>query len=435
MPVQLGEIIQGLQMLGGVLSLPRQIQYQHEASQGLRSQLAGLDLTDDQMNAIAPEPGMSWLGAGPGVGGKILGGIGDVGSLISAIAGKPVTPPRTSISDIAAISKLRQQKKQGESEAALQEAMRLGKTPEEVASLGVAAGSTDQALRLYSHRGDQPPWRGDPGKRAELTMSAQRDERATRRDALIRAGHDPNKVDVWVETGAWPPSERQTPAEITADENARQAERDRVEKQRRLDFIKAHPGLTPEEASHIELTGNYPPSRQTGEKPIVFARLYDSVLREAQTTLRARIAAGDADPTEKVNEDAVMADSLQRARSFQNQGFTVQGMPQAKPEAPSAPPTPSEPVPEYLQRPPETAPPTNGKPPMGAGGGAPAAPPAPTGPQTPGAWSGTKVPTPDEMTPAQASYYAQLQAQVKAHSMSPQDAATAFGKFVATGQK
>jgi hypothetical protein len=102
----ISQYIQGLQLLGGLLSLPRTAQYQQEEQLRNRAMLQGSGM-EGQANELFPDAPLGFLRAGPGVGGKILGGIGDVGSILSTIAGRPVGPPRHDITDIANAAKLR----------------------------------------------------------------------------------------------------------------------------------------------------------------------------------------------------------------------------------------------------------------------------------------------------------------------------------------
>jgi hypothetical protein len=109
------DYVQGLQMLGGVLSLPRSVQYAQEDALRHRKLLEGTGIDPADINAMYPDAPLHWLRAGPdrsGIGGKILGGVGDVGALLSTIAGQPIGPPRLSVSDLAESSKLRSKYKE-----------------------------------------------------------------------------------------------------------------------------------------------------------------------------------------------------------------------------------------------------------------------------------------------------------------------------------
>jgi hypothetical protein len=105
--------------------------------------------------AATPEPMLRWLSPQQGgFMGHVLGGVGDVGSILSTVVGKPVKAPRMELSDLAAASKLRS------GHAAELAKKRLGEvildpksTKRQIAEAAVAAGSTDQALRLV--RGDE----------------------------------------------------------------------------------------------------------------------------------------------------------------------------------------------------------------------------------------------------------------------------------------
>src|SRR5262245_30150267 len=110
----IGDYIQGLQMLGGILALPRQAQYAQQDVMQKRAMLKDTGMTDDEINKVLPDAPLQWMSPGTpgeptGIGGKILGGVGDVGALLSTIAGQPIGPPRASITDLAAASKMRKQ--------------------------------------------------------------------------------------------------------------------------------------------------------------------------------------------------------------------------------------------------------------------------------------------------------------------------------------
>src|SRR5262245_57000973 len=108
----LQDYIQGLQMLGGVLALPRSVQYAQQDALQKRAMLKDTGMTDAEINQLLPDAPMQWLSPGKpgeptGIGGKILGGVGDVGALLSTIVGQPIGPPRASVSDLASASKMR----------------------------------------------------------------------------------------------------------------------------------------------------------------------------------------------------------------------------------------------------------------------------------------------------------------------------------------
>jgi hypothetical protein len=319
--------VTGLQLLGGLLSMPRRVEYQQAESDLLRQQLEGTGLSPEQIASATPDAAMKWLSPAehPGIGGTILGGVGDVGALLSTIAGRPIEPPRASIGELAAASKLRSEYAKSQKEQQLVDAMAAGKTPEEVAALGVASGNTDAALRLYQRKFESQPWRGTPGERTTQTLQAQRDERAQRRASMLGAGYDPKTVDFWVETGNMPPQGRQTPQEIAADEAARQDARDRIEQQRREKFVAAHPELTPEQQTHYRGTGQLPTTG--GPRVIDFKDLYMKTLTDAQQRVRQQQSGPFGDPTVKLDEAAVMEDALQQAEAIEQMGGTVRGKP------------------------------------------------------------------------------------------------------------
>ena len=116
MPSDFQDYVQGLQMLGGILALPRSAQYAQESAEAHRRMLQGTGIDPADIKQMYPDAPLQWLAASnQGIGGKILGGVGDVGALISTIAGQPIGPPRMGISDIANASKLRAKYKEQQS--------------------------------------------------------------------------------------------------------------------------------------------------------------------------------------------------------------------------------------------------------------------------------------------------------------------------------
>src|SRR5262245_20242549 len=97
-------------MLGGVRALPRSAQYAQESAEAHRRMLQDTGVDPADIKEMYPDAPLQWLAeSDKGIGGKILGGVGDVGALLSTIAGKPIGPPRMGISDIASASKMRKQ--------------------------------------------------------------------------------------------------------------------------------------------------------------------------------------------------------------------------------------------------------------------------------------------------------------------------------------
>jgi hypothetical protein len=148
MPVHLDDIVTGLQMLGGVLSTPRRVEAQQQQSDIERQLLQGSGMSQADIEAATPQPAMRWLSPQQGgFTGKVLGGVGDVGSLISSIVGKPIAAPRASMSDLADANKMRVAHQKDLAEADLLDKMTHGGTPQEIAALGIKSGHGDAAFR------------------------------------------------------------------------------------------------------------------------------------------------------------------------------------------------------------------------------------------------------------------------------------------------
>ena len=165
----IGDYIQGLQMLGGVLALPRSAQYAQQDAEAHRRMLEGTGVDPADIRAMYPDAPMQWLAASDkGVGGKILGGVGDVGALISTIAGQPIGPPRMGISEVAQASKLRKEYKEQ------QELAKMAETETDpVGKALLATGSMDgyaryKAAQLRSQGGMGMFGTSAMGQRARL---------------------------------------------------------------------------------------------------------------------------------------------------------------------------------------------------------------------------------------------------------------------------
>jgi hypothetical protein len=158
--IELDEIMTGLGMLGGVLSLPRQVEGQQIENEQQKALLKEAGYDEATIAKMAPQPRMRWLSAGqPGFGGKVLGGVGDVGSILTTIVGKPIKAPRMEMSDLAAMSTMRAKNAQALAQKRLGEVIMDPKsTPRDIAAASVAAGNTDAALRLMRpDSGGRPP--------------------------------------------------------------------------------------------------------------------------------------------------------------------------------------------------------------------------------------------------------------------------------------
>jgi hypothetical protein len=158
--IELDEIMQGLGMLGGVLSLPRQVEGQQIENEQQKALLKEAGYDEATIAKMAPQPRMRWLSAGqPGFGGKVLGGVGDVGSILTTIVGKPIKAPRMEMSDLAAMSTMRAKNAQALAQKRLGEVVMDPKsTNRDIAAASIAAGNTDAALRLMRpDSGGRPP--------------------------------------------------------------------------------------------------------------------------------------------------------------------------------------------------------------------------------------------------------------------------------------
>ena len=159
MPVSLDEVVTGLGLLGNVMSLPRQVQNQQIQNEQTKALLKDSGLPEEMIKSATPEPMMRWLSPQQGgFTGHVLGGVGDVGSILSTVVGKPVKAPRVDIADLASASKLRSAHAEALAKKNLGDVIMNPKSSKrDIAAAAITAGSTDQALRLM--RGDEgrPP--------------------------------------------------------------------------------------------------------------------------------------------------------------------------------------------------------------------------------------------------------------------------------------
>ncbi len=157
--IEIGDIVTGLGLLGNVLSLPRQVQAQQMGNEQTRMLLKDSGLPPEMIAAATPEPMLRWLSPQQGgFMGHVLGGVGDVGSILSTVVGKPVKAPRMELSDLAEASKLRVAHQQGLAKEELGKViMDPTKSRRDIAAAAIKAGSTDQALRLMRGDGEGRP--------------------------------------------------------------------------------------------------------------------------------------------------------------------------------------------------------------------------------------------------------------------------------------
>jgi hypothetical protein len=225
MPVKLDDIVTGLGMLGGLLATPRRIEAQQQQSDIERQLLQGSGMSQTDIDAATPQPSMRWLSPQQGgFTGKILGGVGDVGSLLSSVVGKPIAAPRASLSDLAEASKMRIAHQKDLAEADLIDKMQHGGKPEEIAALGIKSGHGDAAFRyLGRSTGPQHPPGSPFAARVRLHTL------------------DPNSDEA-----------RQLQAGLDADQAARTTAADEAQKRAEQRFRDTHPfaDISPEQEQH-----------------------------------------------------------------------------------------------------------------------------------------------------------------------------------------
>jgi len=188
----ISQYLQGLQILGGILALPRSAQYAQQDVLQKRQLLKDTGMDDAEISKVLPDAPLQWLSPGQGIGGKVLGGVGDVGALLSTIAGQPIGPPRASISDLAAASKMRKQFKESQ---AYDELAKNVSDPVEAGL--IRAGALDAAGRVHSAALRNQPGdfgKSDLGTRARLAWLKQNKPDSTEIPALEKAIADEERL-------------------------------------------------------------------------------------------------------------------------------------------------------------------------------------------------------------------------------------------------
>lgn len=113
----IGEILALAGMVGNTLALPSTVKRSHDQAaleRAVLAQMPGVDAA--AVNAMMPQPGLSFLNpdSHPGTFGKVLQGVGDVGTIISSILGQGQPTPRVPLASLTAIAQLKHAQERGE---------------------------------------------------------------------------------------------------------------------------------------------------------------------------------------------------------------------------------------------------------------------------------------------------------------------------------
>src|SRR5262245_11292124 len=182
----LDEWMTGLGLLGNLLALPPSVENQQIANEQLKAQLTGTGVPQADIEAATPEPALRWLSPKQGgFTGKILGGVGDMGALLSTVIGKPIKAPRLEVSDLAEASRLRTAYQKQQAEKSLQDAINRGASNQEIGRLAVAAGNVDAGLR-FLHADDYKAPGSIFAARARLARMAADDPERPALERLIQ---------------------------------------------------------------------------------------------------------------------------------------------------------------------------------------------------------------------------------------------------------
>ena len=339
MPVHLDDIISGLGMLGGVLSMPRRVEAAEQQNAIERQLLAGTGMSQADIEAATPQPSMHWLSPQQGgFTGKVLGGVGDVGSLLSTIVGKPIPSPRASLADLAESSKMRAEFAKEQSRRRFVDVVKDPKsTPQDIAAAGAEAGSMDAALRFLRPAPPRQPGSAFAARQRLATLDPNSDEAKQLRQGLAEDEAARQRVADEASRRAEERFRKEHPfADIPPEEmQRRRSEEVQRERNAEADRKNLKPG-SPEREFYLEHGYQPPPPRQPAPaRGMTMKDVSTEVLREMH----------GEQPNIEPDPDEVRRRIYKRAQSFTQQGIKVEGFDPSiqPPEAPPPPPKPAAP--------------------------------------------------------------------------------------------
>ena len=204
--------------------MPRRVEAAEQQNAIERQLLQGTGMSQADIEAATPQPSMRWLSpAQGGFTGKVLGGVGDVGSILSTIVGKPIPSPRASLAELAESSKMRAGFAKEQARRRFIDVVKDPKsTSQDIAAAGAEAGSMDEAMRFLRPTAPRPPGSAFAARQRLATLDPNSDEARQLRQGL---------------------AEDEAARQRTADEAAKRAEER---------FKKQHPfaDISPEEQQH-----------------------------------------------------------------------------------------------------------------------------------------------------------------------------------------
>lgn len=184
---QLANVLTIGKLASGVLALPAQMQNQQAQHQMLTTQLTAAGFTPEQISSLAPAPPIQLPG---GTAGRVLGGIGQTGAILSGLFGQPIEAPRPDLSSLLGIQNLALNRQQeGRMATADTERQRI---QQEELKLSQAAGSrAERQLGIL-----------------ERTTQSPEDKAALRAEAIAgtELATQPG-AKAYVLTGKWPPTQ------------------------------------------------------------------------------------------------------------------------------------------------------------------------------------------------------------------------------------
>jgi len=159
-PIAAGTL--GLKALGNLLSLPRQVQYQQQQAALDRAllKMAMPEKTDEELNTLVASPALGFLSAGgEGVGRKVLGGVGDIGTMLSSLMGQPLPAMRVDPGEAGSLAQLELKRKEIDREEKLggrkMPAGELGV----LVQIGLDKGMSPQDAWAWAHKQYNESWR------------------------------------------------------------------------------------------------------------------------------------------------------------------------------------------------------------------------------------------------------------------------------------
>lgn len=315
--------------------MPRRVEAQEQQNAIERQLLQGTGMSQADIEAATPQPGMRWLSpAQGGFTGKVLGGVGDVGSVLSTIVGKPIPSPRASLAELAESTKMRTAFSKEQARRRFIDVVKDPKsTSQDIAAAGAEAGSLDEAMRFLRPTAPRPPGSAFAARQRLATLDPNSDEAKQLRQGLADDEAARQRVADEAARRAEERFRKEHPfADVPPEEmQRRRAEEIQRERNAEADRKNLKPG-SPEREFFLEHGYQPAPPRPQKEKGASMQGLAMEVTRELQRE----------NPALPIDQDELRRRVYDRAKAYTSQGITVEGFdpsiapPQPPPKAGAA---------------------------------------------------------------------------------------------------